>query len=63
MKNFTLILALISMSICANASSKTVNLVSAGTLSNFFQTYDDYTITGLTITGNMYASDFNLIKG
>ena len=63
MKNFTLILALISMSICANASSKTVNLVSAGTLSNFFQTYDDYTITGLTITGNMDASDFNLIKG
>ena len=63
MRNVRVIFAFIFMSLCVNATTKTVNLVSAGTLSSFFQTNDDNLITELTVTGTMDYRDFSIISG
>ena len=63
MKEFKIILAFLFVSICAHATSKTVNLANPGTLGAAFTVYDDYLITGLTVTGPMDYRDFYTIQG
>jgi hypothetical protein len=41
---------------------KTVNLTTAGTLSTFFNDYEKTTVTNLTLTGNIDASDFQFMR-
>ncbi len=57
-----LFLAFFSQTISAQTTTKTVNVSTAGTLSNLITATDAGTITTLTVTGNIDARDFVFMR-
>ena len=63
MKSFVFsIFILFSFSLCAQIVSKTVNVNSAGSLSSSLTTNELNTVTNLTVTGNLDARDFVVLR-